>query len=271
MASINVNGKQCGYGNGGKAWATGQPAVALIHGAGGDHTVWMLQSRALAHAGWNVVALDLPGHGESQDDPAIKSVPDLANWVHAVLQALRQTRVALVGHSMGACVALTYAATWPQDVLALALVGSALKMPVNSQLLHNCLVDKQQAIDFILGFGHDRGMQIGGAPAPGSWVLGASAALLRRCPGEVLHRDFAVCDQWDGPSYAPQVSAPTLIIAGAHDRMTPAKAGKEMAQRIAGAVIEVLPGVGHMLPVEAPRPVMKHLRSFLDAHRGAAA
>ena len=271
MATISVNGKQCGYGNGGKAWEAGQPAAVLIHGAGGDHTVWMLQSRALAHAGWNVVAVDLPGHGASQDVPAIKSVADLAAWLQDVLQALGQTRVAVIGHSLGACIALTYAATWPQDVLALALVGSALKMPVNSQLLHNCLVDKQQAIDFILGFGHDRRMQIGGAPAPGSWVLGASTALLRRCPGEILHRDFAVCDEWDGPSYASKVSAPTLVIAGEHDRMTPPAAGREMAQRIAGASYELLPDSGHMLPVEAPRPVMKHLRSFLNAHRGATA
>ena len=80
MAWINLDGKRFYYGTGGKSWEPDLPAVVFVHGAGGDHTVWNLQTRALAHAGWNVMAVDCPGHGASADLEALTTVEQLAAW-----------------------------------------------------------------------------------------------------------------------------------------------------------------------------------------------
>ena len=70
MAEIMVNGKGVHYTTGGKAWETGLPLVVFVHGAGGNQSIWVMQSRALAHHGWNVASVDLPGHGRSEDQYA---------------------------------------------------------------------------------------------------------------------------------------------------------------------------------------------------------
>src|SRR6266404_7948241 len=118
---------------GGKPFSPAQPTVAFIHGAGMDHTVWALQTRWFAHHGRNVLALDLPGHGRSAG-PHLGSIAAMADCVLAALAAVGAERASLVGHSMGALVALA-AARAPGTVTALALLGVAPLMPVHPELL----------------------------------------------------------------------------------------------------------------------------------------
>ena len=82
-----------------------KPAIAFVHGAGFDHSVFGLQSRYFGYHGWNVLALDLPAHGRSEGPP-IATVGAMADWVVAALEKLSIAKAALVGHSMGSLVAL---------------------------------------------------------------------------------------------------------------------------------------------------------------------
>jgi pimeloyl-ACP methyl ester carboxylesterase len=263
MASLRVSGRDVYFHDGGVHWAPQRPAVVFIHGAGGDHSLWQQQSRALAHHGSNVAALDLPGHGRSADVPGLAAVADLVDWLAAFLDAAGLARAALVGHSLGACIGLELAARRPERVTALALLGAGLQMKVSAELLRDTAEDLPRAVNFITAYGHGRPAQLGLAPTPGNWMMGSSSALLAACSAEVLHRDFALCDAWDGTAAAAQVRCPTLVVAGAGDRMTPARAGKALAAAVPGARYELLPGAGHMLPVEAPRALLKLLSDFL--------
>jgi len=270
MADLTLDGKRAHYHDGGLAWKAGQPWLVLVHGAGCTHVTWQPQSRALAHAGYNVLVPDLPGHGDSEDLASVKTVEDYAAWLRRLLEALaRQTGLpaeplVLVGHSLGACIAVSYAATWPAGVAGLALVGASLEMKVNPGLLKDCLDNQPRAVAFITSFGHGRMTHLGSAgTAPGAWVLGADRALMLASRPEVLQRDFAVCAAWQGQAQAPQVACPTLVVSGALDRMTPAKAGRQLAESIPAARYELLPGVGHMLPSEAPRALLRALQRFL--------
>ena len=165
---------------------------------------------------------------------------------------------------MGACIAVELAAKRPAAVSALVLVGTGIQMKVGADLLRDTLEDQPQAVRFITAFGHGRPMHIGHAPTPGNWMLGSAGALVSASTPEVLHRDFAICDAWDGgPEAAAAIRCPTLVVAGAGDRMTPPRVGKALADAISGARYEVLPGIGHMIPTEAPRPLLKLLRAFL--------
>src|SRR5207253_11084615 len=83
--------------------------VVFIHGAGLDHSWFGLQSRYFGYHGWNVLALDLPGHGRSEGPP-LASVAAMADWTVRVLEAAKVARAALVGHSMGTLMELDCAA-----------------------------------------------------------------------------------------------------------------------------------------------------------------
>uniref|UniRef100_UPI0035B10921 alpha/beta fold hydrolase n=1 Tax=Zoogloea sp. TaxID=49181 RepID=UPI0035B10921 len=101
----------CCY-TGGRAFDAARPTVVFIHGAGHDHSVWTLQSRYFASHGWNVLAPDLPGHGQSAG-PQLTSIEALADWVLALLAELQIAGATLVGHSMGSLIALEAAARAP--------------------------------------------------------------------------------------------------------------------------------------------------------------
>lgn len=271
MAEVQVDGKRAFYTTGGKAWEDGLPLLVFIHCAGGAQTMWILQSRAIAHHGWNVAALDLPGHGNSEDVAGMERVEDYAAWVGRFVSALGVEQVALAGHSMGAGIALTLAATSPAQVAALLLLGTRAEMEVAPTLLKDTAENPLRAAQFITAFGHAPSTHIGLAPTPGSWLLGTAQALIERCSSEVLHRDFQASQDWDGTAYADKAGCPTMVIAGALDRMTPAAMGRKLAGSIPGARYEELPAVGHFMMSEAPREVLKLMRGFLDDVKPAPA
>ncbi|MFI5400353.1 MAG: alpha/beta fold hydrolase [SAR324 cluster bacterium] len=273
MPTIALNGRRAHYHDGGGAWRPHQPRVVFVHGAGGTHVVWQPQSRAIAHAGYNVLVADLPGHGASEDDPAIRTVEDYAAWLRRLIGAVTAERgggsspLFVIGHSLGACIAVSYGALWSGEVAGLMLVGASLEMKVNPALLKDCQEDLPRAADFITSFGHGRAAHLSTGTAPGAWVLGASRALLLASDPNVLQRDFAVCGAWQGRLHAAKVACPALVVAGAQDRMTPAKSARQLADAIPGARYEVLAGVGHMVPAEAPRALLRLLEGFLAGVR----
>jgi pimeloyl-ACP methyl ester carboxylesterase len=106
---LQLRGRRAYAATGGRGFDRDLPTIAFLHGAGMDHTVWALQTRWFAHHGRNVVAFDLPGHGRSEG-PSLGSLPEMAAWLLEALAALGADRARLVGHSMGALVALAAAA-----------------------------------------------------------------------------------------------------------------------------------------------------------------
>lgn len=237
---------------GGRPFDPALPAVVLIHGAGMDHTVWSLQSRYLAHHGRSVLAVDLPAHGRSGGEP-LGSIADMAAWVVALLDAAGASKAMLAGHSMGALVALEAASRFPDRVAALALLGVAERMPVHPDLLKAAADNDPLAIELVTGWGFGPRGHVGGNAAPGLALVPTGRRLMARQKPGVLGIDLAACNAYArGAEAAGQVACPALFLLGALDRMTPAKAGRALAARVADTVVSVLPGVGHMVMVEAP-------------------
>lgn len=245
---------------GGRPFDAGQESVVFVHGAGMDHTVWALQTRYFAHHGRSVLALDLPGHGRSAG-PVLESIPAMAAWVDAFLQAAGIAKAALVGHSMGALIALEAAARFGARVRALALLGAAPRMPVHPDLLAAAEVNEPLAYDLVTAWAHGRTGHVGGNRAPGLWLMGGGERLLERSGPGVLHRGLAACDAYDGGmAAAARVACSTLLILGRDDRMTPAKAGRKLAESIAGAQVTEIAGCGHMMMAEKPDEVLDALK-----------
>ncbi len=264
---LTVDGRKVFAATGGKPFDPALPTVLLLHGAGMDHTVWQLQSRYLAHHGRSVLAVDLPGHGRSAG-PALPAIADCADWLARLIAAAGLARAALVGHSMGALVALETAARAPSRVSALALLGVAAATPVHPELLSAAAHGEALAADLITAWGFGKPAHLGGHRAPGIWMLGGAKRLLEQTGA--LARDLQACDGYKGAlAAAARVACPALLILGALDRMTPLEAGRELAAAIPGARCLVLPDCGHMMMMERSDATLDALRDFLS-HAAAA-
>ncbi len=263
MAQITVNDKKVLYSTGGKEWEPGLPVAIFLHGAGQGQSSWVLQARTLAHHGWNVASPDLPGYGQSENQEDILTIEDHSDWTVDFMAALGAKNALLLGHSLGGGIATTLAARSPPSVLALVLVGTQEHMTVNDRLLQATRDNPEEAVNFISNYVFNRSVRMGGAANPGTWQHGTAEALLHACPAPVLHRDFKASHQWDGSAYAPLVKCPTLVVMGEGDRMTRPKLGRALAAAIPGAEFSLVPGAGHSVMSEAPRPFLKILRAFL--------
>ncbi len=264
---INVQGAPLYAYTGGKPFDPAKPTVVFIHGVLNDHSVWILQSRYLAHHGWNVLAIDQPGHGKSGGE-APSTVQDASRAVLGLLDALKIETAALVGHSFGSLIALQTAADVPERVSELVMVGTAYPMKVSPALLDSSLNQPMKAIDMVNVFSHSTLAPPPSALGPGTWLLGGSRALMRRVLASnpqvnVFHRGFVACDSYDqGEQAMDRVQCPTLFILGTHDQMTPPKAAKALISRAKHGHTVML-RAGHSLMTEDPDGVLMALTRFL--------
>ncbi len=268
---LSVNGHNTYCYTGGKPFDAAKPTVVFIHGVLNDHSVWILQSRYLAHHGWNVLAIDLPGHCRSAGE-APASVEEAAGFVAALLDAAGLQHAALVGHSWGSLIALEAAAQLKARVSHLVLVGTAYPMKVSQVLLDAALNEPMKALKMINVFSRSTLAAPPSALGPGTWVYGASMALGRRVLASnpkvnVFHRGFKACDSYaNGDKAIAQISCPVLFLLGAQDQMTQAKAAQPLITkaRESGKTVQLvsLP-VGHHQMTEAPEETLMAMRDFL--------
>jgi pimeloyl-ACP methyl ester carboxylesterase len=260
---------------GGKPFDATLPCVVFIHGAQNDHSVWTLQSRWFAHHGFAVLAVDLPGHGRSAGQP-LPSIEDLADWIERVLDSLgggdiqkvgagdTAPNVTLVGHSMGSLVALECAARHSHRIARIALIGTAVPMPVAESLLAAARDDEAAAIAMINTWSHSPRARMGANTMPGIWQLGAARRLMERQKPGVLHNDLAACNAYDhGLEAAAALTCPVLIVSGSKDLMTHPKAAPKLAALISDVTHVSLDGAGHALMAEKPDAVLDALRGFI--------
>lgn len=260
---LDVNQTRAYAYTGGKRFDPALPVVVFIHGAEHDHSVWILQSRYLAHHGFAVLAIDLPAHGRSAGEP-LPSIEAMADWLLALFDAAGVQSATIVGHSGGSLVALETAARQPQRVAKLVLVGTAFPMRVAADLLDATREDEPAAIDMINIWSHSNYAQKPSNPGPGFWVIGQNKRLMERQRPGVLHADFNACNAYgNGLAAGASVRCPTLFILGKRDMMTPARAAAALRKAIPAAQAVEVPATGHALMAEAPDAVLDALRGFL--------
>jgi pimeloyl-ACP methyl ester carboxylesterase len=233
--------------------------LVFVHGAGLDHSWFGLQSRYFGYHGWNVLAVDLPGHGRSEGPP-LATVPAMADWLVKVLAAAKIERASLVGHSMGTLVALDCAARHPQRVERVALIATAQPMKVSDAFLDAAQRNSYDAFDMSTIWGHAPQVPLGGNPNPGMWMYGDTQARLERLAPGVLYADLKASNDY---VFAGGVKCPVLFILGKRDVMTPPRAAKTLQEQIPGARTVVIDFSGHSLMAEAPDATLDALIEFL--------
>ena len=256
---------------GGKPFDAVKPTVVFIHGVLNDHSVWALQSRYLAHHGYNVLAVDLPGHCRSAGNVP-SSVEEGADFITGLLDAAGVQKAALVGHSWGSLIALEAAGRLGERISHLVLVGTAYPMKVSPVLLETSLNAPEKALHLINVLSRSTLAAPPSALGPGTWIFGASMALGRRVLASntavnVFHRGFAACDSYvHGLEAMALVKCPVLFLLGQQDQMTAPKAAQSLvaSAQAAGVVHQVtyVP-VGHHQMTEAPEETLAAIKGFL--------
>lgn len=237
----------------------GTRTIVFVHGAGLEHSSFALQSRYFGYHGWNVLALDLPGHGRSEGPP-LPSIGAMSDWVVAVLDGLKIEKAVLVGHSMGALIALDAGDRHPDRVQRIACLGVAYPMKVSEAFLDAARRNEQAAFDMETIWGHAPQVPLGGNPNPGMWMYGDTLARLARLAPGVLYNDLKACN--DYASDFAGVKCPVLLVLGKRDAMTPPRAASSLARKLQDARTELVEVSGHSLMAEAPDATLDALIRF---------
>lgn len=261
---LTVNEQQVYCATGGAAWRAGQPLLVLVHGAAMDHTVWTLLSRYFARAGFNVMAPDLPGHGHSGGQ-SFNTVAAYADWLEALLDRAAgecaSDRLIIGGHSLGSLIALETAGRLQQRLNGLILMGTCLPMQVGELLLDSAGQNLPLSRDIIAIYGHAYASRLGANPIAGISVLNMALRLMAQAGDNVMFDDLTACNEYrQGLDAAERVSAPTTLILGELDQMTPPARAVELGAALDNALTLLLPGSGHMMMGEQPEQTLQAIR-----------
>ena len=263
---------------GGRTFDAAKPTVVFLHGAQHDHSVWILQSRYLAHHGYGVLALDLPGHMRSEG-PLPETVEAMADRIADALRSAGIGRFIAVGHSMGSLIALELAQRLPETVRGVALVGAAFPMRVAEPLLAATREAPDEALDMINVWSHSPSIagfdRKPSNPGPGFSTMWQNLRLMqrigRRDGGSVLPTDFAACNRYAaGLETAAGLRCPVLFVLGSSDSMTPPRAAKALVDACRSPQVVTLPHAGHALMAEHPDGVRAAIADFADRAFAAA-
>lgn len=255
---------------GGKAYDAALPTIVFLHGGEHDHSVWILQSRYMAHHGYSVLALDLPGHMRSAG-PALTTVEAMAERIASALSAHGAQQLLLAGHSMGSLIALELAGKLNGRVSGVALVATAFPMRVSDALLDATERSPSDAMDMINVWSHSASIRAfdrkPSNPGPGFSNLWGNLRLMQRVAkrngANVLHADFAACNAYRrGTEAAAALACPALFILAQSDTMTPARSAQPLIDACHDAEVVTLAGSGHSLMAENPDGVRTALMNF---------
>lgn len=216
------------------------PPLVLLHGAGGTGAFWAPIRARLGDL--PTLAPDLPGR-RAQPGPPRATTAEMAAFLAETVLLPDLGPVVLVGHSMGSAVAMELALASPP--LARGQIHGVILISAGARLrvLPAILAAQEEAAS---------------AAPPGALDEGG-------CPPATTLADWRAVDRFDHLHDAAAISVPTRILVGSEDVLTPPKYAAWLAARVPGAVVEVVEGAGHMLPVEHPDRVAAALRAAVTA------
>ena len=242
------------------------PVVALAHGFVGDaRSTWGCQIDALADE-FSVVAWDAPGAGRSSDPPEGFGMDDYADCFAAMLRALGIERAHLVGLSFGGALVLATFHRHRGLASSLSLVGgyAGWRGSLGAEAAEQRLARSVQ----VSGLPPD---EFAAALVPSMFSPSAGGGLVAAFVDSVKavraggFRAMAGASFEDQSHILPEVNVPTLLLYADHDVRAPAAVGETIHSVVGGSELVVLPGPGHVSPVEAPDDVTRELRRFLHS------
>ena len=242
----------------------GDSVVLLLHGFGGDLDNWMFNLDSLAEK-HRVLALDLPGHGQSVKTNVDPSLSGMATFVRKFLDVLSVSSLHVVGHSMGGAIAMQLASDSPETVKSLGLICSAgLGPDINSDYLRGFVeAQSQQELKLVLQqlFADESlvNLQLVNDLLNYKRIDGVEATL--NALSETL---ISAGEQTFLTDNIVASGIPVLVIWGKQDRIIPVSHAQNFSAAGGYCVeVEIFDSAGHMVQMEKAYDVNRRLLNFL--------
>ncbi len=232
--------------------------IVFLHGSGLSHIVWSLAEQFFSSKNYNVLSIDLPGHGNS-DGPCLDSVEKIADWMEKVFDKLKLKNLILVGHSQGCLEILEYSSRYKERLKKLVFVGGSNKMPVHPDLIELAQSGHSDAVKLMMKWGYEGSKKfIGGNPVE-------KIIQSPRDISEILAVDLNACNNYSNGSEAAKViDLPSMLIFGELDKMVNLEAGKKFSNLIKNSTTHVIKGCGHMIMIEKAFEMREKILEFLN-------
>lgn len=254
MESVRHDGRETAYRR--TDFEESADPVVYVHGSGGTHRLWVNQY-GRRDTDLPAVALDLSGHGKSEEidtEPGYETLSAYADDVLAVVRAVDAR--AVVGNSLGGAVAMWLVLERDISLDGLVLCGTGAKLGVADELLELLESDLDGATGLLHGTDllfHD---------VDGS-TESVSKAAMDEVGLDVLRQDFLSCDAFDVRDRLSEIQTPCLAVTGEHDQLTPVSFHDYLATQLPNCQQETIPDAAHLSMLEQPERWNDAVDSFL--------
>ena len=237
---------------------TNKDTIVFLHGSGLSHIVWSLAEQFFSSKNYNVLSIDLPGHGNS-DGPCLDSIEKIADWMEKVFDKLKLKNLILVGHSQGCLEILEYSSRYKERLKKLVFVGGSNKMPVHPDLIELAQSGHSDAVKLMMKWGYEGSKKfIGGNPVE-------KIIQSPRDISEILAVDLNACNNYSNGSEAAKIiDLPSMLIFGELDKMVNLESGKKFSNLIKNSTTHVIKGCGHMIMIEKAFEMREKILEFLN-------
>jgi len=233
----------------------GHPTVVMLHGFAASKENWIRFARHLTDQ-FHVVAIDLPGHGESVKDPGLDyDIDDQVGYLIPIFEQMDLQQFHLVGNSMGGAISALYAARHPDQVKSLFLIDPAGIYAYESELVaclinndNPLLVEEEADFDRLMEFAMEKQPFI---PWPVKSVM-AERMIARKELNKQIFADIRTNHDYYFKSELKQISAPAKIVWGREDRVISWRNASVFDRLIPDSEKEILDGIGHAPMIEVP-------------------
>ena len=230
--------------------------LVFIHGSGGSAQFWLAQVQDLVERA-NTLAIDLPGHGDSQGDGQ-NTVEGYAAVINEFLDDINPPGPVPCGLSLGGAIVQQLLLDYPDRFSAGVLIGTGARLKVLPAIFESIQNDFDGFAEMITGFAASNKTE----PA----VIRRFQDDLVRCRPTVVSGDFQACDQFDVMARLQDIRVPVLIISAEDDKLTPPNYADYLESSIPHAVRAHIADAGHIVPLEKPRAVNRAIIEFLNHH-----
>lgn len=237
----------------------GAPVAIFLHGLSDS---WLSFAEILNRCPDDLrcIAISQRGHGDSERPPSGYRLVDLADDVIALMNALGIERASIVGHSMGSLVAQTIAATQPDRVVRLVLVGSATSFDAPATREFEAVLRTLDEMPYQLAFDFQASTVY--HPIP-DVMLDTFVAESMKVPVRVWREALAGIFEHDGPACLAAIEAPTAIIWGAEDAYCLREEQLLLRDSIRHCRLVIYEDLGHSPHWEEPEHVTREILAFL--------
>jgi 3-oxoadipate enol-lactonase len=246
--------------------------VVLLHGLGNTGRAWTPQVAEMVRLGHRVIALDLLGHGASGPVDRAFTAYDQGRVTLALLEFLGLESAAFVGLSLGGMVALEVAIMSPEAVDKLIVAGTFRTMATpNRQHMLNAWIETLRQPDGCLKRFRSSWIDLVGkvfadSPLGMAWYQAWHAQAATQDSRNAINWCEGM-KRYDVSLKLGFITAPTLVLTGAEDPMSPASEAQGIADRIRSAAVDVVPGGGHVFNVSSAHEFNRRIHAFLPGNQ----